>query len=611
MKPALHPPLALAVASLFQAVPWAGALAQTPIEQVVVTGTRIEQRVADAILHTTVITEADIRDSQAVDLPALLRREAGFEFAQNGGVGSVSSAYLRGANATQTLVLIDGVRAGSATSGATALDQLMLDEIERVEIVRGNVSAAYGADAIGGVIQVFTKKGRGAPAAFASAGAGDRGTQRLAAGYGGESGGTRFNFSVSEFATRGFSALRAAASPTADPDRDGYRNVSLAASATHAFGAATRAGFSALVTDGRLDFDDAFAASASDQQTAATRVGAYSAFVEHRPGDSWSSRLTVSRGVDRYADRLNGAPNSSFATTTDQAAWQNNFAPATGQQLIAGLEAREQRVSSSVGYTRTARRVVSAFAGYTGHVGDHDLQANLRSERYSDFGGAGSWLAGYGYRIGGGWRVSAAAGTAFRAPNYNELYYPFFGNPALRPERAQSAELGLGYGSDTGMMRLALFRTRIRDLIGGFPIGNIDRAEITGAELSWRGALLGAEVNASATAQNPVDRGSNEQLLRRARRFAALSVQKPVGAWRLGGELRAAGARDDNDITAFPPVRETLGGYGVVNLTARYQATRQVSLLARVDNLFDRDYQLAHGNNTPPRGVFAGLSFKP
>jgi vitamin B12 transporter len=160
-------------------------------------------------------------------------------------------------------------------------------------------------------------------------------------------------------------------------------------------------------------------------------------------------------------------------------------------------------------------------------------------------------------------------------------------------------------------VRLAVFRTKIHDLIGGFPVANIDQAEITGAELSYRGEILGADINASVTAQNPVDRGSNDQLLRRARRFAALTVQKSIGAWRLGGDVRGSGARYDNNITAFPPVRETLGGYGVVNLTARYQATRKFAVQARAENVFDRDYQLINGYNMQPRGFFLSVSYQP
>jgi vitamin B12 transporter len=586
--------------------------APTPLDQVVVTATRTEQKVADTILDTTVITQQDIRDSQAVDLPSLLQREAGFELVQSGGIGSTSSIFLRGTNSTHTLVLIDGVRASSATTSTTAIDQIMLDEVERVEIVRGNVSSVYGADAIGGVIQIFTKRGHGAPALSALAGMGDRGTYRVNGSYGGQVNNTNFNFTVSDYGTRGFSAINNVVVPTADPDRDGYRNTSLSGNIVQRFGPSTHIGFSGYISEGHLDYDDAFAFSTTDKQTSKTHVGYFSLFGDYQVNTIWSYKLTLATGTDYSANYLNGAPNGTFRTTTNQAIWQNDIVVAPGQKVIAGLEGRHQEVASDTGYVKSGRDVGSGFVGYTGEFGPHSVQGNVRTEHYSDFGSATTYLAGYGYKITDAWRVTAAASSAFRAPNFNELYYPGFGNPDLQPERATSGEVGLQYGSGAQLAKLVVFRTRIHDLIGGFPIANINQAEITGAELSYHGQIYGADVFGSVTAQDPVDQsGGNQQLLRRARHFAALSVQKSFGAWRLGGEMRASGVRYDDNQTAFPTVRDTLAGYGVVNLTARYRINKELSLQARAENVFNRHYELADGYNTQPAGFFLGLSYQP
>ena len=182
--------------------------ADDPADEVVVTATRDAQRLGSTIQHTSVITEREIRASQAVDLPTLLRREAGLEFTQNGGIGRVGGLFIRGANPNQALILVDGVRINAATTGGTQIDQLLLDEIERIEIVRGPGSALYGSDAIGGVVQVFTKRGRGAPAPNAAIGFGNEGTQRYGLGYGGNAGPWQFNVSGSYFRTDGFSSLR-------------------------------------------------------------------------------------------------------------------------------------------------------------------------------------------------------------------------------------------------------------------------------------------------------------------------------------------------------------------------------------------------------------------
>src|SRR5687767_12975933 len=203
-------------------------------DTVVITASRIQQRIGDAIPHTTVLTEKEIRDSQAVDLPALLRSEAGFEMAQTGGIGSVFSPLsLRGSTSARTLVLIDGVRIEDAGFSSTALQHLMLDQIERVEIVRGNVSSLYGSNAVGGVIQVFTKRGHGEPSPYGQVMGGSRNTSEFHLGYGGDLGATRFNVTASRFDTRGFSAIDPALAPLANPDPDGYRNESLTLSGSH------------------------------------------------------------------------------------------------------------------------------------------------------------------------------------------------------------------------------------------------------------------------------------------------------------------------------------------------------------------------------------------
>jgi vitamin B12 transporter len=586
-----------------------------PMDSVVVTAAKIPQRVSDTILDTTVITQQDIIDSQATDLPTLLRREAGVEIAQSGGIGASTSLFLRGTNSTHTLVLVDGVRVSSATSGTTAIDQIMLDEIERIEIVRGNVSSVYGSEAIGGVIQIFTKRGHGAPALSATVGGGNRNTDKVSATYGGVIGDTRFNITASNYGTRGFPALNGADSPTTNTDNDGYRNNSVSGNIVQSFGPSIRIGASGYYTDGHLAYADPFAFSINDINTVNNRVGYGSVFGEYQVNSMWLSKLTLARGEDYSLNTLNYAPNGLFQTFTNQANWENNVLLAPGQKLLLGAELRRQDLNSDTEYDQTARTVKSVFAGYTGEFGAHSVQLNLRNEHYSDFGSATTYLAGYGYRITPSWRIDAAASSAFAAPNYNDLYYPGFGNPALQPERASSDEIGLQYGSGGQLAKLVVFQTRLRDLIADdatFTPQNIAHAKITGGELSYRGQLFGADVIASATAQNPVDEssGSDQPLLRRAKHFASLSVQKSVGDWRLGGDWHVSGSRTDDNITAYPTVVDTLGGYGLVNLTARYQVNKSLSVQARADNVFNKKYELADGYNTQPATIFVSLSYR-
>ena len=304
--------------SLVALVPCIAVAQSAPeLDAVVVTASRSEQRIRDAIPHTTVITPREIRDSQAVDLPSLLRREAGFEFAQNGGPGTVTGIFMRGGRSAQTLFLIDGVRVEDATSGQSAIQHILLDEVERIEIVRGNVSSLYGSGAIGGVVQVFTKRGRGAPAASGEITVGDRGMSKLRMGYGGQVGDTRFNITATQYETNGFSAINPRQAPNANPDADGYANTSVTASISHRISARHDVGAVLYSVKARVDYDSAFGL-ATNVHKSAQNLGSMSGFWEAQFTDIWQSRFTLAQGSDYRTDKLNGNFANSSNTRNRQ-----------------------------------------------------------------------------------------------------------------------------------------------------------------------------------------------------------------------------------------------------------------------------------------------------
>ena len=584
----------------------------TYLDEIVVTASRVRQPLTQSLRHTTVITAADIRASQAADLPTLLRQQAGIEVTQSGGVGTQSSLFLRGANSNQALVLLDGHRIDSATTGAAALDQITLADIERIEIVRGNVSALYGASAIGGVIQIFTRKGTGRPAGELRAGLGSYGTQSLSGDYGGQFGATRFHLSLAHRDTDGFSAARSEFVPApfvfapADADRDGYRNTTFTFNLAHDLEAGHTLSALARASRGRVEYDGTFS-NRSEQDLDALQLTS-----ENRFGERWTSRLMLATSRDALDSFLDSAPASRVHTRNRQIDWFNTVTLAPDQSLTLGLGWLGQRVASDMTYTRTRREARHAAAGYVGEFGRHGVQLNLRTDDYSDFGSHSTWLAGYGLEVAPGWRLLASAGTAFRAPTFNDLYNPAWGgNPNLRPEKARSWEAGLQYASGPWLARLVHFDTRTRDLIVyQWPAGNVNlkRAEVEGWELSASGRLADIQIGLSLTAQDPRDADSGQPLLRRARRLGSLTLRHENGPWRLAAEVKASGAREDIHATTFSRIR--LPGYTVFNVSGRYRLSQSLALEARVDNLFDRDYSLVHGYNTPGRSGHLQLEWR-
>ncbi|WP_316671105.1 TonB-dependent receptor plug domain-containing protein [Ralstonia chuxiongensis] len=588
--------------------------ASTPVGELnptVVTASRSEQPLSDALPHTTVISRADIERSQAPDAVTLLRREAGIEITQNGGPGTSASLFMRGASSSQTLVLIDGVRVSSATLGATQIDQLMADQIDHIEVVRGNVSALYGSDAIGGVVQIFTRSGKGhAPLANAEIEYGARNTKRAQAGINGslgERGDTSFAVSVSEFKTDGFSAINPLQAKNANPNDNPYTNKSVSAQLSHRFSADWQAGLTYFQTWGDVSYDSGFG-SPTDTNIAHNQVRSMSAYVDGKVTQDWKTRVTLSQGDDKNLNFLNGAQNGRFNTRNQQASWQNDWVFMPDQLLKVDLEHSQTTIDSDA-YDAPTRRVDSGYIGYEGKFGPHQLQLNVRRDRYSDFGGANSYYAGYGFAFNPQWKAVASVSNAFRAPSFNELYYPFFGSPNLQPEKARSVEGGVEYSSTIGLVRVTAFETDYSNLITAVcdadfncSAANVNRARVNGLETSYRGSIYGVDLRASFTMQNPQDLSANQLLSRRARHFGSVSAYKTFGPFSAGVEWNAAGDRQDST--------KTLGGYGLLNLVGRYQITPDWALSARVENVTNKNYQLVYPYNTPSRGVFFTLSWQ-
>ena len=598
--------------ALFGAIafPFAAYAETASLDEVVVTATRMPQSIKQIIADTTVLNETVIRQSGATDVPTLLRTLAGVEVTQSGGLGAQSSTFMRGTNSSHVLVLLDGVRVNSATAGTTALDQIMLDSIERIEVVRGNVSSLYGSEAIGGVIQLFTRRGHGKPAFNVSAGLGSHGTQRLATGFSGEVNDTSFSVNVGKVKNNGVSALNPLLVPTANPNKNGYDNNALNAQISHAINADHLLSATLFSTRGKVSTDSAFGLPTDTNETLAN-LDKWSLTADDQLGEMWHSQLRLAQGTDDSRSYTNGIQTSRFQTRSNQLVWQNNLQLADKQHVNLAVEHLGQAISSSTLFTQSTRSVNSLLAGYVGDYGVHQVQVNLRQDRYSGYGAANTGLLGYGMQMTDAWRLTASIANAFKAPTFNDLYYPltwgFSGNPNLRPEHAQNKELGLRYAASGQQLAVVYFNNHIRDLITVnnlfTSMVNLGEARIDGVEVSYAGEFDANRVSANMTLQNPRDAATGNILLKRAREYASVAVSHDFGAWRAGADLRHSGARQDFGA-------RTLAAYQLLNLNASYKLDANLSLSARLDNLFNRDYSETYGYNTPGRTLFVGLSYQ-
>ena len=580
---------------------------------VVITAARSPQLLTDALPHTTVLLREDIERSQALDLPTLLAAEAGVQFASNGARGTATALFLRGAPTRQVLVLVDGVPlARQDATGQVGIEHLMLDQVERVEVVRGNVSALYGSGAVGGVIQVFTRRGNGADQASVRFEGGSRGLLHASAQGSATLGATQLSLGVSGVRDDGYSALDPAQIPAANPDRDGYRNTSANFNLTQTLAEGHKLGFGWVYSDGRLDYDSAFATPA-DVQTSRTTKNLFNLSLDDRFSADWTSRLLLSSQRDdaRYDESGASGFSGRYVTQVSGLNWTHTVALPAALTLTAGLDHQRQTIETDDGFGGVydqGRNVNAVFGGLQWRVGAQDLALNLR---YDDVGGVGAETTGslgWGWQMAPAWKLIAHVGNAFSAPPLGYLYAPYYGNPGLQAERSRSAEVGLQWAVPGQRLRATGFQTRVHEEIAydlvSRTFANLASTRNRGLELSYGGKFGATDVSASLTLQDPVDESTGQQLLRRSERLAAGSVSHDLGAgWRLGLALRHVGSRPDAGGI-------TLAAYTVADVTAQWQFSRNGQVFARIENLGDVTYQTAAGYNQPPRGAFVGLRWQ-
>ncbi|MCA3034885.1 MAG: TonB-dependent receptor [Rhodocyclaceae bacterium] len=605
-----HAVLGSLLGSLFLAAALPAA-AQSPIgaQNMVVTATRTAKSVNEVLAQVTVITRLDIDEAGAPSLVDLLQRRANIAIRATGGPGQTSSVFIRGTNATHTLVLVDGQRVASSTSGATAFENIPLDLIDRIEVVRGPMSSLYGSEAIGGVIQIFTRKGGNRAAdkdtkLTASAGIGSFSARQAEASIEGLLGETRMLLTASRRTIDAPSATNPlAGSFTFNPDRDAYENTGAAFKLTHQLWQGEILSFSAWQSRGKTRFDSGPGNNAESTQTLR---GAQLAS-DNNFADWWKSRLTIGSTSDDSIVASNFP--SKFKTTQDQFVWQNQLATPAGDALL-GFERRNEKVAATTNYTSKTRTTDSVFGSISQKVGEQTLTVNARHDKEDQFGSRSTGGVSWGYQLWKDELVYLSAGRAFRAPSFNDLYFPGFSNPVLRPEKSESGEFGWRLTRKAFQLNLAVFENKIEDLIAFDSATsrpqNIRRARIRGWELGVDTNWAGIDWRTRITAQRPEDADTNKRLRSRAKLLGTLGGSTTIGAWKLGSDLTMSGARFDSANEA-PTSR--MSGYALWSAFARYRIDPEWSVDITGSNLTNRKYELARGYNTLGRQLQITLRF--
>lgn len=584
--------LALAVA-LLPGVQVFAADAEQELPSMLITSARQAEPRAQATAANTVFTRADIERLQARNVPELLRRVPGVQVSSAGGLPSLS---LRGTGTAQTLVLVDGQRIASATSGFARLDYLAIDNIERVEVIRGPRSSLYGADAIGGVIQIFTRGGKPGinPEVRLAAGSDQTFQRSLSLAAGTEQ--TRVHLGASLDERDGFDITRD--NRGADQDNDGQRNKALHLKLDHQFDADWKAGLSLNDQRGKNEYDDAYEFAPGTPQDE-FRVSSYSGYLDGQLSDVWNSRLELGRSFDRNRAVGSNYNDGLLETTRRSAAWINRLQLSERQQLSVGSDWYEDRLDATTAYQEDSRDNLAFFAQHS-FQGEHfGTELGLRHDDNQQFGSHNSWNAAFSLPVGQSQRWILSYGEGFRAPTFTDLYAPpaWGPNPDLKPETSKTYELQWRGEFEETQLEASLYRTDVEDMIawGGTRMENVSQARINGFEASAARELLGWQASLGVSVIDPRDRDSGRVLQRRAKRSLSLDIDRQFGAFGVGATWQAFSQRFDDSAfnSSYESERTTIPGYAVLNLRTSWQATPEIRWEAKLDNVLNKDYHLA------------------
>lgn len=574
----------------------------------------------NALAPNTVITRADIERLQIIDLPSLLSRAPGIDLTMNGGLGKNSSIFMRGNASDHVLVLVDGVKWQSATSGGTALQDFPVEQIERIEIVRGSRSGIYGSEAIGGVIQIFTRQGQaGETKPYFSAGLGTKNTQKATAGVSGGNDDTRYNLSYSYLTTNGINAQDTSGGDYLTPDHDGYRNSSLGLNVDHALSERLSVGANFLRANAYNEYDN----GSDDWMTGLSQDPIHHRSVQQVMGvnakfnvsDLWSMSFELGETWDRLQTVRRSVNYTKFNTRHRAASWINTLALSDNHTVNIGVDYDHDKIEVSGDYAEKSRDNKAVFASWQATAGQHEWFLSARHDDNEAFGERTTGTADYGYWLQDDLRLSVNAGTGFKAPTFNDLYWPGAGNPDVKPEKSESYGIGLQGTPGWGTWAVNAYKSRVRDLITWADDGtgtftyrpfNVDEAKIKGIEFELQTMLAGWDVAFDASFLKPEDDETGEILIRRAQRYANVHVDRQWNKWSTGASWKLRGQTYiDADNT------ERLAGFGLLDLRLAYAVDPDWTVRLTGQNMLNKDYQTVDEYYSQGRTVMFSVHYQP
>ncbi|MEJ6706449.1 MAG: TonB-dependent receptor [Porticoccus sp.] len=583
--------------------------AETDSAEVIVTATRTSQSIAQTLSSATVVSAADIERYQPTDLLDLFQHVPGIDLARNGGAGSVPSLFIRGSNTGHALFLIDGQRFNSASLGSTSFQFIDPSQIERIEIVRGAKSSIYGSDAIGGVIQIFTKKGDFKPSTMISTEVGSNVLKRTAISTRGAYNQLRYSLDASYLETDGIDAQLEDREQTRD--NDGYRNRSINANFGYTFDNGVDVGLGILEANSRSYYDNASDGSRGTDPYSDNTIQNIGFNISAPLTDWWQSKISIGRSMDDIDDTnaVDGSHLSNFRTTKDQYSWQNDIEIFDGQLVTFGVDLYDDELIASTTYTDTQGALVKErmnrayFAQYQGKFSIFDYVLGFREDDNEETGKQDTSNVALGAQLGKSHRVTISWAEGFKAPTFNDLYWPIgayaAGNPDLLPEDSEIFELGARGDYSLWKWEASIYQNRIDNLIEWAPSGseeypyqwvpsNVSSAKIKGGEFSADTNIGGWDITTSFSYTDPRNQKTDKMLQKRAKKKFTFDIDRSFSRLDAGLSFNATSKRYTNTTNTA-----NLGGYGLLDFRLSYHLAEKIKMQLKANNVFDKHYRTA------------------
>ena len=597
------------------------------VNPIVVSASRIEQPLSEVLSSVSVITRQDIEKAQAQSLADLLQGEAGFEFARNGGRGATTSFFLRGLDSVNLVILVDGVRVQTDAIGSATSNDFPLSQVERIEILRGNATSLYGEAAVGGVINIQTRRGQGEAAGYGEISLGTRNTESISTGYGGQNDDTRFSMNIGQSGSSGFSAINAKTNTGTNPDNDGYKVAYFGGNLEKKIETNTSLGFRFNIRNTNTNYDKVN--SGTDINNFKSSNNSVGFFGRKLIRENWISNFDFSNSQFIYKDFKNGALTTDYLGgagyyegNSNSLKWSNHYFIARNFSTNFGIDKTLDTYRQTSGY-ESIRNRFGLFSGINYSIQDWSFQGNFRSDKFktntTDLTGSysavnsnknqyNSWLLGGGYKLFDFLKLNSTLSTGFRAPTPFDVIR----SPSIVPETSRSQEAGLTYSDSTNFAKIAYFNTVIKSAIiyddWTDTSSNVGETRNRGIEANLRTNFLGNSLKMAFVQQDPWNVTDGIALKRRAKQYGSFDISRSLQGVNVGAKFYASSRREDYDLSYNSVVTS---GYSTWSFYASSKLDNELTARIKLENAFSRNYELASGYNTPGRSIYATLQYQP